>query len=1573
LEKPNKKALSMSDRDEGDSHYSYDVAIIGMSGRFPGAADLDAFWRNLRAGVESITFFADEELAALGVDPAAFRAPHFVKASPIIEDIDCFDAAFFGYAPREAELLDPQQRIFLECAVAAIEDAGYHTAADIGMSGVFAGMSLSTYLLFNVLTSPNFKDLEDSFQVMLSNDKDFLSTRVSYHLDLKGPSIDVQSGCSTSLVAVHLACQSLLSYQCDLALAGGVSVNVPQRTGYFYQEGGICSPDGHCRAFDAQAQGTLFGSGVGVVVLKRLDEALADRDQIYAVIKGSAINNDGALKVGYTAPSVAGQAEVIARAQSIAEIAPDTISYVETHGTATALGDPMELTALTQVFRAGTNRRGFCAIGSVKTNIGHLDAAAGVAGLIKTVLALTHQELPPSLHFQTPNPAIDFASTPFYVNSALAPWPAGATPRRAGVSSFGIGGTNAHVILEEAPPIAQSGASRPWQLLVLAAQTPTALERATENLAAYLRQHPDASLADVAYTLQVGRRAFGYRRALVCRDQADALTCLETLDPQRVFSVYQDATEQPVAFMFPGGGAQYIAMGRGLYQSEPSFRETIDECAELLLPQLGVDLRELLYPRDEGRRTNDELEPSSGLRPASEQSRALTRTSLALPALFAVEYAMAQLWIGWGVRPAALIGHSLGEYIAACIAGVFSLEDALALVALRGRLMEELPQGAMLSLALPEAEVRPLLGARLALAAINGPAQCVVSGPSDAIDALAAALAEQELEFRRLQIDVAAHSELVAPILARFEQAVRRFRLHAPAIPFVSNVSGTWISADEATDPAYWRRHLRETVQFGDGLQTLLRELQPVLLEVGPGQTLSTLAKLQSANTPARAVLSSIRHPYDRQPDLAFLLTTAGKLWLAGVAIDWPLLYAHEQRRRIALPTYPFERQRYWITPHKQRGDQRVRARSGKLPDLADWFAVPAWKRVPHPRPKRADAPSEQRGWLVFLDDCGLGAALVQQLEQAGRAVVRVTAGPRFGVLDSNSYTIDPRRRDDYAALLKELHSAGRAPGVIVHMWSITLPSQGETTIARFQAAQDVGFYSLLFLAQALGVSAADAIALWVVANNLQQVESADRLCPEKATLLAPCKVIPQEYEQITCRCIDVGVPKRGSHQAARLISALMNEIDTPTADRLLAYRGDHRWVQTFEPLRLEAADAPLRPLRENGVYVITGGLGGVGMLIAGYLARTVRARLVLVGRTALPQRAGWAAWLAAHDETDSTSRRLRAVQALEALGAEVLLIRADVAAEDQMRAAVAQTIAHFGALHGLIHAAGIAGEKAVMLIPDTDRAGCEAFFRPKVDGVYAINAALAEHELDFCLLISSNAAILGGLGATAYAAANLFMDAFAVSRSADDRRSWISANWDGWLSQQNDTLAATFQTSMDQYAMAPDESVEAFARVVSDAPIGQLVVSTGDLAARLDLWIRRVALDGPAGGPIAGAASLHPRPALGTAYTPPTNEIEQIIVAIWQTLLGIEQLGIHDNFFDLGGNSLIGLKVIARLKQELQIDIPVVALFEGPTVSALARMIGQRSPEQPGYAQRRSRGERRREKAQDKHNAEAL
>lgn len=1468
-----------------------EVAIIGISVRFPGAADLESFWENLKNGVESVRIFSEEELRAAGVSPGQMADPAYVRASPVLDGIELFDAELFGIAPREARILDPQQRMFLECAWEALEQSGYEAESYGGLIGVYAGTERSLYLT-HLLSDPELMATEGTLSVEIGNSHDYLATRVSYELGLRGPSLTVQTACSTSLVAVHLACQSLLSGECDLALAGGVTIRLPHIAGYLPMEGGVRSPDGHCRAFDARGQGTVFGSGVGIVVLKRLSDALADGDPVRAVIKGSAINNDGAHKVGFTAPGGQGQAQVIRAAHLVAEVDPETITYVEAHGTGTPLGDPIELSALTRAFREATDRTGFCAVGSVKTNVGHLQCAAGVAGLVKTVLALEQGALPPSLHFEHPNPHIDFAASPFYVNDRLAEWrPAPGAPRRAGVSSFGIGGTNAHVVLEEAPPSEPSGTSRPCQLLVLSAQTPSALQAIRGNLAEHLRRHPDLPLADAAWTLAVGRRPGRHRLSLVCRSREEAIEGLAGASPDRLHTGRTEVRDRPVVFLFPGQGAQHPGMGRELYATEPVFRAGVDRCCEILLPILGLDLRTLLYP------------PPGG----EDAARRLEQTALAQPALFMVEHSLATLWMSWGVEPRAMLGHSLGEYVAACLAGVFSLEDALALVAERGRLMQGLPPGAMLSVPLAEEEVAPLLRDGLALAAVNGATRTVVSGPAPAVTALARELAGRGVAAKQLVTSHAFHSPMMEPALEPFRRRVAAVRREPPRIPFVSNTTGAWITAGEATDPAYWARHLRQPVRFAEGLRTLATDPAALLLEIGPGQTLSTLARQMPARPADQEVARSLPHPREARGAGEVLTTAVGHLWSAGVRIDWKAYYSGERRHRVALPTYPFERQRFWV----ERGVAPVAtAHAGTRRESDNWFYVPFWKPSAPPVPAVSAAASR---WLLLADDRGLAEVMARRLRASGAQALLVspgwTGGEALAEVAADRIVVDVEHPEAFAALFSRLLTTGPLPDRILHLWGVGTLTFGETV--------NLCFRSLLRLGQALGREALSSrVELRVVTDGLQRVGVEATHAPEKALALGLVKVLPQEHSSIGCAAIDVDLPQE-SGDLERLADLLIAEALAPASELVIAYRGEERWSEDFAAIRLGPASPERLPIRERGVYLITGGFGGIGATLARELAKTARARLVLTGRSASPDRFA------------------DAIQELEGLGAEVLALSADVTDEAAMREVVRQARERFGPIQGLIHAAGVPGSG---IIQWKSPEAADAVLAPKVLGTRVLASVTAEEPVELFVLCSSTFALTGGVGQFDYCAANCFLDAFARQAQRRGVRT-VALGWSGW---REVGMAADRQPSTDQAAsrIAPDEGVEAFRRAISHGRFAQIAISPLDLVTTI-ASARRGAPAGSTDLKGPGRKPSYPRPDIETLFVPPFGGTEEILAAVWRNVLGLDRVGVDDNFFDLGGDSLVAIQMVALAAQS-GIALSPEMLFARQTIRGLVEGLAE-------------------------------
>jgi acyl transferase domain-containing protein len=1494
------------------SRNGIEVAVIGMAGRFPGARNLEQFWQNLCDGVESIKFFTDEELLAHGSDARLLDDPNYVKAEAVLDDIEMFDASFFGFTPREASLLDPQHRVFLETAWESLENAGYAAGEYSRRTGVYAGESINSYLISNLYSNRELMESAGGFQVVINNDRDYLATQIAYKLNLTGPALSVQTACSTSLVAVHLACQGLLNRECDMALAGGVSIGVPHGQGAYHQEGGIISPDGHCRAFDARAQGTVKGNGAGVVVLKRLEDALHDGDTIRAIIKGTAVNNDGSLKVGFAAPSVEGQASVIEEALELAEVDPETITYVETHGTGTSLGDPIEVAALTQAYRTQTSAKQYCAIGSVKTNIGHTDAAAGVAGLIKAALALEHKQLPPSLNFTHPNPNIDFAETPFFVNTKLTGWQTNGTPRRAGVSSFGIGGTNAHVLLEEAPIETRSAWSPRFQLLTLSTKTATALEAARVNLAEYLKQHAEIKLADVAFTLQTGRGSFAHRLALVCRDAAEAVAALEAGDARRLnIDERESSQNRPVVFMFTGQGAQYVQMARELYETEASFREDVDNCCAVLEPHLQLDLRAVLYPSAERE---------------EEATDQLKQTQLTQSALFVIEYALAQLWIRWGVRPAALIGHSIGEYVVACLAGVFTLEDALKLVVERGRLMQQAPPGAMLAVPLSEKEILPLLNGQLSLAAVNAPSLCVVSGTAEAVEALEQGLVEKGLICRRLHTSHALHSAMMEPLLTTFAAKFKEVKTGAPQIPIVSTLTGTWTTAEEMRDAGYWTRQLRHPVRFAGALDEILKEPETVLLEIGPGQTLSALAKQQGTQSESRVVLSSLRHPRDSQSDVAYILQTLARLWTAGVEIDWAALHAREsQRRRVPLPTYPFERRRYWIDPPGFALEAKQTDTLQRRYDTSDYLYVPSWKRTVAPALQHKP-DDEQSCWVVFADPCGVGTQVVRRLESAGKFVINVIASEQFDKLGERVFAFNPHHRGNYESLMKEIRALDRVPARIVHLWGVTPDTAAPSNFDWYTETQDRGFFSLIYLAQVLGEHGlTDEVQIAVVTNHLQEVTGDESLLPEKATVLGPCKVIPQEYANIKCRVVDIVLPAPGSAAEEQLAANLIAEFAASMSESVVAYRGRHRWVETFEPLNAgeEVVEEQLpRRLRERGVYLLTGS-SDMDLALARYLAEAARARLVLLAEDTFP------------------------VPELEEAGAEVLVLESDFTSREAVAAIISQARARFGEINGVVHSASVTSGGMIQL---KTKEMVAPVFAPKVNGTLALQSALANSALDFFVVFSTSLALTGVFGQVDYCAANAFLDACAHANMLRGDNFTMSIDWHvpQWETWQEASLAslpefqAQFAEARETYGIKLAEGVELFRRLLSSS-LPQVIVSTQNFQALIEAQQRAAgtSLLDQLETNQAGNRARRGTEADGD-YVPPQDELEAAMAALWEELFGLQRLSVNDNFFELGGNSLLGIQLISRVRKDFQVELPLSRLFETPTAGGLAAAIAE-------------------------------
>jgi amino acid adenylation domain-containing protein len=1540
--------------------WGMEIAVIGMAGRFPGARHIHEFWDNLKNGTDCISFFTEEELDSLGISPELYQSPYYVKAKGVLENMAYFDADFFDYSAREARLMDPQLRILHECAWEALENAGYDPGTYNGRIGLYAGAFSNNWWVQQL--SQHITTHAELLSIGSLNERDYLANRVSYKLNLKGPAVTIQTACSTSLVAVDAACQALLSGKCEMALAGGVTLTFQDRGGYLYEEGMVRSPDGHCRPFDARANGTMGGNGVGIVVLKPLEKAVRDMDHIKAVIKGSAVNNDGARKVGYTAPSVQGQVEVIRAALQAAAVAPETISYLETHGTGTELGDPVEIEALKQAFN--TNKKGFCAIGAVKANIGHLDAAAGAAGLIKTILALEHRMVPPAVNFETPHPQIDFENSPFYVNTQLQEWKIENHPLRAGVSSFGIGGTNAHVVLEEfsegtggLAPLPVEPHSRGYQLIVLSAKTPSALDKMTENLAEYFKKNllnrgnhenptnPGPTLADAAYTLQVGRKHFPHRRMLVCSQINEAAAALSSPGsaPVKPRTSVVKKENRPVIFMFPGLGSQYVNMGLDLYKTERVFREEMDRCFDILNSLVEYEIKEILYPSSKFNRSN---------RSNKSYKSHINQTEIAQPVTFIFEYALARLLMHWEIKPHEMIGYSFGEYVTACLSGVFSLEDALKLVVYRGQAMQKLPVGAMLSVPLPVKELEPLLEneGELSIAIDNG-SSCVVSGPGAVVDVFEKRMKQMRYICMRLPVSRAVHSFMMEPLKEGFNAEAGSIPRNKPQIPYISNVTGKRIKDSEAVDPRYWGTHMRETVRFADGLRELMKEPDALFIEVGPGHELSSLLVRHLCpgggnKNRQQPVLNLVRHPDLEVSDVYFLLNQIGKLWLNGVEIDWPGFYAHQKRYRMALPSYPFAGQHYWIqeAPNQSKLEKTSTGASlSKKPDIRDWFYLPGWERTQLLSGDRLEKPSRE-DWLVFSHGTCFDTRLAERLSREGNPLITVTGGPGFKKIGESRYEINPGQSHDYGRLLEELQRINGNPAVIVYLWSMYTGEQGPLEKESVDRAREQGWTGLLYLVQALSEQEnPGAVSIQVVTRNLHEVTGEEQLFPQQALVLGLVKVIPQEYPNIRCRSIDIVLPEPGSDQEAKLMNQLYREFSSRSPDPVAAYRGSYRWLQTFSPVSLPGNEKIPTRLRPGGVYLLTGGLGNIGFTLARYLAETLKAKLILTGRTALPARNEWDAYLAAHDENDGRARRIRRVLQLEEKGAKVLVFSTDAADYRQMQAVVNQSRECFGQIHGVIHAAGVVDGETFQSIAEITGKALETQFQSKVYSLLVLEKLFRDRPLDFCLLISSPSSILGGLGFAAYASVNAFIDAFVYWRNRESVTGspWLAVNWGDWKFpyQPHQGVRVQMQSTLEQLLITPEQGIKTFQYLLTEYPSHQVVVSAGDLQQRINQWVRlEFKQDAKTNRTPPDKSSVsHQRPDLMSPYVAPGSHIEKILSGIWQTYFGLEQVGIEDNFFELGATSLDMIQLNRKVKEATGKELAVTTLFRYPNIRSLA------------------------------------
>jgi phthiocerol/phenolphthiocerol synthesis type-I polyketide synthase E len=1334
----------------------FEIAIVGMSCRFPGIANWREFWDNLVNGVESLSTYTDEELQETGVLRSDIVNPLYVKSGFVLENKDHFDSNFFGYKPVDASFLNPQNRIFYECVWEALEDAGYNTDIEKKSIGLFAGGGED--LNWRVFTQlKNIDATIDNLTLSNLNSREYMLSQLAYRLNFMGPVYITNTACSTSMVAINLACKSLLLGECSVAVAGGVSVNTRTQKGYMYEEGMIESKDGHCRAFDKDSTGTVWSEGSGVVILKRLDDAVKQGDHIYAVIKGGAINNDGNRKVGFTAPSVEGQVECIKRAQKMAGVDPESITYVETHGTGTKIGDPIEVEALNIAFNKNTSHH--CAIGSVKTNIGHTDAAAGVAGLIKASLCLKYKKIPPSINFNEENPGIRFKEGPFFVNTKTTDWmPVGDMPLRAGVSSFGVGGTNAHVILEQAPEVETGLPGNPYKIFAVSAKTESALTRYIDKFKDFLVNETNINSDDLSYSLLKGRKSFGYRKSIAYTDNDDLIQQLNELAKEQAIKSMDDP--KSIVFMFPGQGSQYNNMCKDLYEHIPAFRKQIDEGLTLLQVLTGEDFSAVLFPQ-------------------SGESKTINNTRYTQPLIFVVEYALANYLISLGVSPDYMIGHSIGEYVAACISQVFSFEDAVKLVLTRGTLMNRVLPGAMLSVPMQEDKALKYIDTGISLAAVNGPESIVLSGSIEAMEELKTRLDKDGVSYIVLHTSHAFHSAMQDGIMDEFRAELEKVNFRKPVYEFVSNLTGRLITPEDAMSPGYWVRHMRNTVRFSEGIKTIVSNSNKLIfIEVGAGRSLCTLLKQHKFEKSIILTgVNMVRAPKESVNDFRYITNQIGQLWCNGAQANWDEWFGNQLRRKISLPTYAFDPVKYLAEVNISestflQGNGMVKETGT---DLANWFHVPYWKRqnLPAATFKQIDI-HEESVILIFMDEYGIGEHLIQKMRSTGNTIIPIRLGKEFSKT-SDGYIINPAIETDFEKLFSSLNSSGNKLNLLItYLWGINVRVDQPLTVDAFEKKQDTLYNSLLSIARAISAWNSNiSTFLKIVSNNLFDVSGGERLTAENAMILGPIYTIPLEY--INTRVCGIDIDFDGSKTQSETIAGdLHREIYFDVADNLVAYRNSQRWTRAFESVKLDGT-AGVSPFTDGSVYLITGGTGGIGLVSAEHIAQTAKTTILLTGRSYFPPREAWEKEMAELPDYDGFKKTLYRLKAIEDAGSTVIYHQVDVTDEQSMKQFAEVIRSKYGKVNGIIHSAGVTDGQ---MIETSYRGSSNGIIKPKINGTILLKQYFS--DAGFMFLSSTVGSVVPFPGQTAYSSVNNFLDAFAHYNTREGMLT-TSINWDGW------------------------------------------------------------------------------------------------------------------------------------------------------------------------------------------------
>ena len=1468
-----------------------EIAVIGMACRLPGANNLQEFWYNLENGIESIHVFSDDELKTLGVNEAIFSQTNYVKAAGIIKDKDCFDSAFFEYRPEEAALMNPLHRVFHECIWEAIEDAGCNPDTVKNGIGIFAGCGEDLNWKAYSKIRNRQGDIDD-FTLSQLNNKDYIASLLSYKLNLKGPSVSINTACSTSLVAINAACKSLLFGDASIILAGGVTIKTEVQRGYVYQEGMINSSDGHCRAFDKEASGTINGEGAGVVVLKRMQDAIDDRDHIYCIIKGSAINNDGKSKVGFTAPSIEGQADCIKRALKFSKVESNSISYVEAHGTGTKLGDPIEIEALNIAF--GNNKLHRCAVGSVKTNIGHVDAAAGIAGFIKTALSLKNKRIPPTLHYKQSNPEIDFASGPFYVNTSLTDWISyQGFPLRAGVSSFGIGGTNAHVIMEEAPTIQYQEEGHANKLLLLSAKTEDSLKKYISILIQFLLADKDINLEDMCFTYQTSRKHFNFRKALLFNQKNQLLDILRN-DDKEFQIVKNENPNTPVVFMFSGAGSQYINMGWDLYTTDTFFKTILDEALLALNDITGINYKDIIFS-----------ESQSDL-----QIHEMIHTQ---PVIFVFGYSLAKLLMQYGIEPQEIIGHSIGEYIAACISGIFSFNDALKLVVIRGKLMDKMPAGAMISVFTQRDNADRYTSDKISLAAINGSDQVVYSGDVTAIEKLIYKLTEDDISYVRLNASHAGHSYMIDNIIEEYRVELQSVSMSSPYLTMVSNVTGQVITNEEACSVNYWVKHMRDTVQFSNGLDTLLSDAESkIFIEIGAGHSLVNLLRQKKYSSNKIFVYNIIRHPKEAENDANFFTDKIGKLWEHGVFINWEKYNLHTKRRKISLPTYQFQRFRYpcEVNPFNLLPQITFDDLNEAKNNPSEWFYCVQWNQSPW-LPAIAQTMSSDT-ILIFSKDSFLTNFLINFFSSQNVVCIVVEVGNCFEKMNNQLFRINPASEADYNALFQSLYNHHTIPSRIIHLWQFgNNASQNDEEYDQAESLE-LGYQSLLNIAKTLfSLSVTKEIQFEMIVSGLFNVLGNEKISPIKSTSIAALKVIEKEFPNVKGRIIDV------NNLSDDYLSFLLIELQHFPNNIEVAIRGTNRYIKQYSKIDFSLPKTQ-NSFKQYGCYLLTGANGAMANIISEFLAENYHAKLVLIGRRKLE---------------DGIIEKLRLK------GAKIVFIEAEMDDSKKIIEEIITAEKELGPVIGVIHTAGVVDVGGV-IVRRTKQDDYKVF-APKITGTNILYNYFKDRKIDFFLNCSSLAATSAPFGEVAYAAANLYMDFLADARTVPFPI--ISVEWTA-IKEKGAAIKSMQNKSQGEkdfllkYGLSMSEVISVLEiAIYLKLPIQ--IISKQNLYASLNNDNDLTAMTEAE----RNNTKARERPDISSIYKAPVSDIEKKLISMIEKFLGIKTVGIEDNLFELGMDSLKAMVLSKRINKEFLTSLTIKDFFVFPNVKNIAREIEEK------------------------------